>query len=417
MARFEITGKRRLKGSINVQGSKNAVLPIMAACVLTEKTVVLKGCPLIKDTENLKTIMEELGVVISRDGHDLTINAEKISSYTVLGDKVGSLRSSVLLIGPLLGRVNKVLFSMPGGCAIGKRPIDLHLKAMERLNCTTSFLDGVYCCHSGRLKGNEIEFSYPSVGATENAVMASVLAEGTTVIKGAAKEPEITALCDFLNTLGAGISGQGTEEITIKGVTGLVGGTYSVPSDRIVTGTYLCAGAVLGEDINIITGCKNQVDKVVDTLRSMGAGIYENKNGFNVRAEGVLTAPKELATGPYPGFPTDMQSIFLPLLSVAVNDSRIEETVFESRYATVNELMKMGALMEKNGKCLMVKGQRELVGADVYAPDLRGGAALVMAGLMADGKTRVFSGENIIRGYEDLAGDLRSLGADIVFVP
>lgn len=412
-----MTGGRKLCGEITVQGSKNAVLPIMAACVLTEKTVILRGCPLIQDVENLKEIMEELGVLISIEGHDLTICAERIRNYTVLGNKVGSLRSSVLLLGPLIGRMNRALFSMPGGCAIGKRPIDLHIRAMEKLNCKTSFCEGVYYCHTANLKGNEIELSYPSVGATENAIMAAVLATGSTLIRGAAREPEITALCDFLNMLGAKIKDSGTREITVEGVMSLNGGTYTIPSDRIAAGTCLCAAALTGGELNLKTRCGGQLAETVRVLRDMGISIEENDGDFHLTSNGMLISPKELVTGPYPAFPTDMQSIFLPLLSVAEGESRIEETVFESRYGTVKELGKMGACMKKEGKYLLVKGGISLHAADVSAPDLRGGAALVLAGLRADGRSRVLSGENIMRGYEDLAGDLRGVGADIKYIP
>lgn len=417
MARFEMTGGKKLYGDITVQGSKNAVLPIMAASVLTEKTVVLKGCPLIQDVKNLKEIMEELGVVIFQEGHTLTIHPEKIRNYTVLGNKVGSLRSSVLLLGPLLGRMNRVLFSMPGGCAIGKRPIDLHIMAMEKLNCKTSFCEGVYYCHTANLKGNEIKLTYPSVGATENAIMAAVLATGRTVIKGVAREPEITALCDFLSVLGAKIEGAGTGEITVDGVMSLSGGTYTIPSDRIAAGTFLCAAAITGGELNLKTSCGGQLDETVRVLKDMGVFIKENGGEFRLTSEGRLISPKELVTGPYPAFPTDMQSIFLPLLSVAEGDCRIEETVFESRYGTVRELEKMGACMKKEGRYLLVKGGMSLHAADVSAPDLRGGAALILAGLGAKGKSKVLSGENIVRGYEDLAGDLKGVGADITYIP
>lgn len=417
MARFEMTGGRKLYGDIVVQGSKNAVLPIMAASILTEKTVVLNGCPLISDVENLKEIMEELGVVISREGHTLTIYPEKLRNYAVLGNKVGSLRSSILLLGPLLGRMNKVLFSMPGGCAIGKRPIDLHIRAVENLNCKTSFCEGVYYCHTANLKGGEIELGYPSVGATENAVMAAVLATGSTVIKGAAKEPEITVLCEFLNVLGAKISGAGTSEITIDGVISLNGGTFTIPSDRIAAGTCLCAAALTGGELNLKMSCHSQLDETVRVLRNMGAAIKEEAGGFCLGSDGRLISPGELVTEPYPGFPTDMQSIFLPLLSVAEGECRIEETVFENRYGTVRELEKMGACMTREGRYLMIKGGMKLHAADVHAPDLRGGAALILAGLKADGRSRVLSGENIVRGYEDIAGSFSKVGADIKYFP
>ena len=415
---FKINGKLPMHGGIKVQGSKNAVLPMMAASVLNKGITVIKNVPMILDVCSMIHILRELGCVVKVEGDCVTIDSSQMSKIEIPEEWVGKMRSSIILLGPLLSRFHQVKTFFPGGCSIGKRPIDLHLTALELLGATFTHTENEIIGMTKQLVGNEITFSFPSVGATENAIMASVCAKGTTIIKNGAREPEVVQLCLFLNAMGAKISGMGTSTIKIQGVTQLHDVEFTNGGDRIVAATILAGAAICGGEVFIEGVKKEHLLYVLDALEATGCQWDSKEDMIHLKRRLPLKPIKQLVTAPYPGFPTDCQSQMMAVLTLANGVSTIEETVFEGRFNTANELKKMGAdiIIEAEKKRATILGVKKLTGATVNALDLRGGAALVLAGLAADGVTYVTDCHHILRGYAHFAEDLRNLGMDITLL-
>lgn len=413
MSYISIIGGNRLNGEISLQGSKNATLPILAACVLCDGPVELLNCPDISDVRDLLYALSFAGVKSKLTEHRLELDGAEAVPFFFGPELAGKTRGGVLLLGAFLGRFFEAGMAYPGGCVIGARPIDFHCKVLKALRVATDEReDGVYV--KGRPKGGTIALPYPSVGATENAVLASVRAEGTTKVYGAAREPEVVELCRFLQKAGAKIGGIGTSVLQIEGVSRLQGISYTLPGDRIVAGTYLAATAMTGGDI-VLRNTKGVCMKgIFESLRAAGVTVYRDTDSMRLRTEGRVLPVRRLETAPFPAFPTDMQSQMTALLTLALGDSTICETVFESRFGVVGELQKMGADVSCDKKYIYIRGGRKLHGTTVHATDLRTGAALIMAGLAAEGESKVFGSEFIVRGYEDICGTLALLGAEAV---
>ncbi|MCC8060820.1 MAG: UDP-N-acetylglucosamine 1-carboxyvinyltransferase [Clostridiales bacterium] len=407
-----VQGLRRLNGEIRIQGSKNAVLPVMAASLLCRGTVIIANVPLIEDVFCMLEILRTLGCRCDLREHVLTVDARDAAGRPVPEEACRSMRSSIMLLGPLLGRFGAAQIWYPGGCSIGSRPIDLHLGALRSLGAQIVVEGEQIRAQTSGLHGAKLRFLYPSVGATENAVMAAVASEGTTRISGAAREPEIEALCDFLRTLGAGISGIGSGTLTVTGGSLLHGGAFTVPGDRIVAGTYLGAALTAGGELLLRGAPEGQMGAALAAASRMGAEIAVEPRSIRIKMTG-RPRPVSLTTEPYPGFPTDLQSVMLAAASVAEGDSFIRETVFEERFSTAKELRKLGAHIIINGGTAAVEGRWPLCGGSVSGRDLRGGAALAVAGLAAEGTTFVDGYAHIRRGYEDICGDLAGAGAEI----
>ena len=412
MSYVTINGGTKLNGELFLQGSKNAVLPILAASVLCNGSVRLRNCPDISDVRELLYALSCAGVTSSLEEGVLELDTSGAVPYFFGPELAGKTRGGVLLIGAFLGRFSEAGMAYPGGCVIGARPIDLHCNVLRALKVVlTEDTEGVHV--KGRPQGGRVFLSYPSVGATENAILAAVCGKGRTIISGAAREPEILELCRFLIRAGAKIYGEGTSRIVIDGVARLHGTEYTVTGDRIVAGTYLAAAAMSGGEL-LLRGTKGVCLKgISECFRAAGMKVRREDDLIFLRAPEKLFAIKEVKTAPYPAFPTDMQSPFAALLSVAEGESVIVETVFESRFGIVPELRKMGADISRDGRRMLIHGVKCLQGAEVTATDLRSGAALVLAGTAAEGETRVSGYEYIARGYEDICGALGRLGAKI----
>lgn len=414
MSAIEVRGLCPIKGEIGIQGSKNAVLPMMAASVLNHGITVIDNVPGIQDVFCMMGILNSLGCLCTLTGHRLEIDATQLTGTSVSREEMGRMRSSIMLLGVLLAREGEATIYCPGGCMIGKRPIDLHLMALGKLGVQVKQQEDGEClkAFASALKGAEIFFPFPSVGATENAIFAAVAAEGRTHLSGCAREPEIEELCHFLINMGASIRGVGTGNLSIEGRLPLHDSHFTVGGDRIVAGTYLTAAAGAGGEI-MITGVRSsELRAVVESLKMMGAVVHEEEKLLYLKVTRRLTGIS-IKTGPYPGFPTDLQSMMMVLMSLSDGEGVIEETIFENRFKTASELRKLGALIEIRKDKAHIFGSRKLKGNFVEAGDLRGGAALVSAGLAAEGYTRIGCSGHIFRGYEDICGDLKSLGADI----
>ena len=416
MEQLVIHGGHPLRGRVKIGGAKNAVLPIIAAALLGSRGVsVLDDVPALEDVYTISSVLRSLGVKAdyAAKEHRLTIDASKIATVSAPYELVRKMRASFLIMGPLLAREGRAEISLPGGCAIGTRPIDLHLKGFEALGAQIDITQGaIHASAPHGLKGARIYFDFPSVGATENVMMAASCAEGQTILENPALEPEIVDLANYLNVMGAHIRGAGTNRIKIDGVPGLLAADYTIIPDRIEAGTYMVAAAMTGGDVFIENAISEHLKPVVAKLQEAGAEIEEDIAGIRVRANGRMKAI-DLKTMPYPGFPTDMQAQFMALLAVAEGTSVVTETVFENRFMHVEELQRMGAQIRVDGRTATVEGGRTLTGAAVRATDLRAGAAMVLAGLVADGETRVGYIHHIDRGYDDLVAKLVALGADI----
>ena len=416
MEQLVIHGGNPLRGRVKIGGAKNAVLPIIAAALLGSRGVsVLDDVPALEDVYTISSVLRSLGVKAdySAAEHRLTIDASRIETLAAPYELVRKMRASFLIMGPLLAREGRAEISLPGGCAIGTRPIDLHLKGFEALGAQIEITQGaIHASAPNGLKGARIYFDFPSVGATENVMMAASCAEGQTILENPALEPEIVDLANYLNVMGAHIRGAGTNRIKIDGVPGLLAADYTIIPDRIEAGTYMVAAAMTGGDVFIENAISEHLKPVVAKLQEAGAEIEEDIAGIRVRADGRMKAI-DLKTMPYPGFPTDMQAQFMALLAVAEGTSVVTETVFENRFMHVEELQRMGAQIRVDGRTATVEGGRTLTGAAVRATDLRAGAAMVLAGLVADGETRVGYIHHIDRGYDDLVAKLVVLGADI----
>lgn len=412
MSTIQVHGLRPLKGEIKIQGSKNAVLPMMAASILHKGTTVLAHVPRIQDVFCMMGILEYMGCDCRLEGHKLTIDAKDITKTEIPESDVKAMRSSIMMLGALLGRTGEAFTYYPGGCSIGKRPIDLHLYALRELGAEIKEEKEQITARAISLRGADIHLSYPSVGATENALLASVLAHGETRIYGGAREPEIGALCCFLNRMGADVTDLGEGRMLVRGVEELHDGEYDVEGDRIVAGTYLSAVAATGGSIRICGVNPAHLGSVLPEFVKMGVSIETEADAIAAKSLG-RPEPVRIETGPYPEFPTDLQSPVMALLASGAGKSAILENVFEGRYETVKELQKMGAKIIIEEKTAHIYGRYPLQGAVVEARDLRGGAALVVAGLVAEGETVVTNCRHILRGYEDICRDLQSLGARI----
>ncbi len=419
MDRIRIRGGRPLSGEIIISGAKNASLPLMAAGLLTDERLVLTRVPILADTSTMGELLAQHGIAVEKttnDGHTLSLGGP-ITNTEAPYDIVRKMRASILVLGPLLARTGEARVSLPGGCAIGTRPVDLHLKGLEQMGAVIE-LDGGYINAkvAGRLKGATIVFPMPSVGATENLVMAASVADGRTILANAAREPEITDLCDCLVAMGAQISGIGTDRLTIDGVPSLHGATHEVIADRIETGTFACAAAITGGSLHLTGGRLDHLGAVVSTLAEAGVEISETPTGLSVRRLNGLHGVDAI-TEPYPGFPTDMQAQYMVLMSVATGASMVTETIFENRFMHVPELNRMGASINVHGKSAIVRGVPFLSGAPVMATDLRASVSLVLAGLVARGETIVNRIYHLDRGFEHVERKLAACGADIERMP
>ena len=412
MSSYIIEGGQKLEGTVKISGSKNSSLPIIAATILNAGKTTLYNVPNIQDTQMMYKILETLGGKIEKKNGKVKIDTSKIEKFEIPPELMHKMRSSVILAGALLGRYKKAIFSYPGGCDIVSRPIDLHLKSFEKLGIEVNQNHGNIECKAEKIKGEKIDLDFPSVGATENAILASVLASGTTTITNAAREPEIIDLQNFLNKMGAKIEGAGTDKIQIEGVKTLKDISYNIMPDRIEAGSFLCftsatKGNVILENVN-----PTHITPIINKLEEAECKIEINRNKIKILAPKKLKAI-DIKTMPYPGFPTDMQSVFAAMLTTAKGTSIIVENIFENRYKYTQELNKMGAKITVEGKSAVIRGTRRLYGANVKATDLRGGASLVLAGLIAKGTTQIDNIEYILRGYEKLDYKLRDLGAKI----
>ncbi len=406
-----IQGKTKLNGKVEISSSKNAVLPIIAATILTDEKVVLKKVPRISDVKTISQIIDKLGKQVQEEDNQYVFTG-KIHNLTPPYELVRQMRASFLLMGPLLSRYGQVRLSLPGGCAIGNRPIDLHLKGFAAMGADIRFSGGDVIAKANKLIGNHVYLDYPSVGATENIIMAAVLAEGTTWIENAALEPEIVDLANFINKMGGKISGAGTNVIKIQGVEDLAGAEYTPIPDRIEAGTYMIAVAATAGEAVINNIIPEHLKSITAKLEESGAEIEEDKHSLQIKRKGKIK-PVYIKTLPYPGFPTDMQAQIMAYLSFAAGTSIISESVFENRFMHVQELLRMGADIKTEGKSAIIRGVKELTGARVRASDLRAGAALIIAGLSAQGRTIVTENEHIERGYEDIDKKLSEMGAHI----
>lgn len=412
MSAILVQGYHSLKGELKIQGSKNAALPMMAAALLHKGTTVLRHVPRIQDVYCMMGILESMGCVCDLRDHVLTIDAGEVTDIRIPKEGGKAMRSSIVLLGALLGRCREAFVHYPGGCSIGSRPIDMHLEALSRLGAEIREEEGVLHALAPRLEGNHIHLPFPSVGATENVLLAAAAARGTTVLTGAAREPEVEELCRMLEAMGAGIRGLGTSRLEIRGTDNPGSVVRDVPGDRIVTGTCLSAVMACGGEAVLRRSSPGHLECVIGTMKKMGARIKVREDVLEIRMSG---RPKAVSveTGPYPGFPTDLQSVFMVLMALSEGTGYLKETVFEARFATAKELHKMGAAIIIEGDEACITGRPGLRGAQVQARDLRGGAALAVAGLAAEGETRITDCHHIFRGYEDLCGDLQSLGAVI----
>ena len=411
-----VTGGRKLSGEVRISGAKNSVLPIIVATLLAEGRCVLEDVPRLADVQIIKDVLESLGADITFTDNTMEGDGAPVNKVQAPIEYIKKMRASVLIMGPLLARFGRAVLSLPGGCAIGARPIDLHLKGLEVLGASIQIRDDEVVAEvpGGRLKGDRIFLRVPSVGATENLMMAASLAEGVTVIENAAEEPEIVDLANFLNAMGADVRGAGTGVIRITGVEHLHGANHTIIPDRIEAGSYLLAGAITGSTVRVTNCIADHLRPVLDKIVESGATIEVDEVANTVTVHGAEHIhPVDVKTLPYPGFPTDMQSQFMAYMTVADGTCQFTETIFENRFMHVDELRKMGANIQAEGRNAFITGVPKLHGAAVRATDLRAGAALIIAGLAAEGETTVSDLYHLDRGYEDLIGKFQSLGADI----
>lgn len=413
MSRLLIRGGNRLQGEVTIQGAKNSVLPILAATILTGGSVVLRRCPRLRDVEASIRILQALGCKAGWRGDVLEVDTAGMTGCDVPDALMREMRSSVIFLGAILARCGEASLTSPGGCELGPRPIDLHLSGLRALGAEIDDTGGTLHCKAAKLTGREIVLGFPSVGATENLMLAACGAEGVTVITNAAREPEIVDLQDFLCACGAEVRGAGGSVITVEGKRPLHGCSHRVIADRIVAATYLCAGAAAGGDILLRQADCRHLATVTTALQQAGCRIDCGEEGIRLRSEGRLQAVTPVRTAPYPGFPTDCQAILMAALLRSRGTTVFVENIFESRYRHVAELQRMGADIRVEGRVAVVCGVERLHGADVLSADLRGGAALVIAALQAEGQSSIHRTHHIQRGYADLTGDLARLGARI----
>ena len=418
MSGIEVIGGKQLNGELRIQGSKNAALPVIAATILNKGISRLKNCPKILDVFHMVTILEELGCKTTWENNSLIVDSSMADVTGVSEESVRKMRSSILFLGSILGRFHEVTIAYPGGCSIGQRPIDYHLKAIKNMNVKQEFLkedESIIHCYTDQIIGNDIFLEFPSVGATQNVILTAVLAKGVTRIHNAAREPEITEVCNYLIEAGARIYGKGSAFIEIEGVRQLHDVEFTLPSDRIVAGTYMAAVTAAQGKVILFNTPVRHLDSTIRSLTKTGCKIETGEDYIKISCSGRPQPISVLKTQPYPGFPTDMQSQLMSVLCLAEGNSTIIEEIFESRYQNIEELKKMGAVisLEEQTRKAEITGVDRLYGAVVHAHDLRGGAALVIAGLAATGKTVIKDATSIERGYEDICRDLMQLGADI----
>lgn len=418
MSKFIIQKGKPLKGKVRISGAKNSVLPIIAASLLPNGESVIEDIPYLNDVKIMCELLKSLGaeIEVSENGTKLRVNSNKITNTTAPYELVNKMRASFLVTGPLLAKIGNAFISLPGGCAIGSRPVDLHLKGFAAMGAKITQGHGYIKAEAdGRLKGSKIYLDFPSVGATENIIMAAVLAEGQTVIENAATEPEIVDLATYLTAMGADIKGAGTDTVKINGVRELKGTNHAVIPDRIEAGTFMIAAAMTEGDVVIDNVVPDHLKPISAKLREAGVEISEELSSIHVKADGRLKAV-DIKTHPYPGFPTDMQAQMTALMSRAQGTSMVIETIFENRFMHISELKRMGANIKIEGRSAVIEGNETLMGAKVKATDLRAGAALVIAGLYAEDETEITDIEHIDRGYVNFDGKLKALGANILRV-
>ena len=417
MCKYIVSGGNKIEGKLDIRGAKNSILPIMAATILNENKSIIHNVPNISDVYIMIKILESIGCKVDYNNDTLIIDSSNITSSEVNEEYVRQMRSSIILMGAMIGRLDYTKISYPGGCAIGSRPIDLHLKALKKLGVRIEEENGFIKCYKDKLEGNIINLEFPSVGATENAILASVKANGITKIYNAAREPEIEDLVEFLNSMGAKINGAGTSYIEIEGVEKLHEVEHNVIPDRIAIGTYMIASAITGGYLEVDRVVHKHMEPICDKLRLAGCNIEYTKEGLILEAPKKIEAVDFVKTAPHPGFPTDMQSQLMTLMTLSNGITVFHETIFENRFMHCAELARMGANIKYiTENICMVKGVEKLKGARVKSPDLRGGASLVLAALVAEGKSEISDIYHIERGYEDFENILRSLGADIIKV-
>jgi UDP-N-acetylglucosamine 1-carboxyvinyltransferase len=417
MSVWHVFGGNRLQGSVTVQGAKNAVLPIMAASVLSDCAVELLNVPVLRDVEKTMAVLRGLGCDVNRDGDAVTIASAGLCRAEISHELMREMRSSVIFLGALTARCGEARLSMPGGCELGPRPIDLHLMALRALGAEIAEEGGDIVARAGKLRGARIDFPFPSVGATENAILAACAAEGATVISNAAREPEIEDLQEFLICMGAKISGAGTPTVVVEGFAPRDCVGHRIMPDRIAASTLLCAAAAAGGDLELRGVAPRHFGTVIRSLSECGCDVDVFARSVRLRSDARLRAPQPVVTGPYPAFPTDAQPLLLSACLKAEGTSVFVENVFRNRYRYISELERLGAKVRIEGSVAVVTGVPELHGAPATATDLRGGAALVIAGLSAEGETEILDTGHIVRGYDDLDGALRTLGADIRITP
>jgi UDP-N-acetylglucosamine 1-carboxyvinyltransferase len=405
-----IKGPQKLQGELLVQGSKNAALPILAATILGDGIFILHHCPKISDVDHMLEMLETTGCHAWWEGHMLIVDTRGLNNDRIDGAGAGKMRSTITLLGSMLGRLHRVELPYPGGCTIGKRPIDQHLKGLEQLGAKFTRLEHVLVGEAKKLQGTEIHLDFPSVGATENLMLSAVLAEGGTVLHGAAMEPEIVELAAFLKKMGARIRGEGTDVITIEGVKKLHGTEYIIPSDRIVAGTYLFGAVMTRGNVRLLHVPLSHLGGLPKLLKQMGAAVETTEDSIAVHMNDRCKAVPYVVTAPFPGFPTDLQSVLLTACSIASGTSLVEEKIFEARFQVIPQLRKMGASILSEDGFALIEGKEGLLGADLEAKELRGGAALIMAALAAEGKSSIRGMEFVRRGYEDIIGDMKKLG-------
>jgi len=421
MDQIIIRGGRRLSGKLPISGAKNSALTLLPCALLTDEPVTLRNLPRLADVDSFGHLLNQLGVSTMVEGarpedfgRVMTMRASRVTSTEAPYDIVRKMRASILVLGPLLARAGEATVSLPGGCAIGNRPIDLHLRALEAFGAQIEIAAGYVRASApdGGLPGGTFTFPVVSVGATENALMAAVLAKGTCIMENAAREPEIVDLCNLLVAMGAEIEGIGSDRLTVHGKDRLHGATYRVMPDRIEAGSYACAAAITGGDLELVGARAEDMQAILAALRDTGVSVTESKSGIRVTAQGRLK-PLTLSTAPFPAFPTDMQAQFMAMLTLADGASMLTETIFENRYMHVPELARMGADISVSGRSAVVRGVEKLSGAPVMATDLRASMSLILAGLAAEGETRVSRVYHLDRGYERLEEKLSAVGADI----
>ena len=417
MSEIVINGRKKLSGEINIQGAKNSVLPVLAATILCLGECTVHNCPELFDVETSLKILKNLGCKVKKENNSVTVDSSDISDYAIPETLMREMRSSVVFLGAIIGRMGKAVISSPGGCELGPRPIDLHLSALSKMGVTIEEEHGFLKCDAPNgLTGSEIHLSFPSVGATENIILAAATAKGVTVIHNAAKEPEISDLADFLNRAGARIYGSGSDTVYIHGVNKLNGTEHSIIPDRIVAATYMACAAVTGGKIKINGIMPSHMVAILSVFRESGCDIAIAGKQLCLCSEKRLLRVPTVRSLVYPGFPTDAGPLIISMLCTSIGTSVFVENIFENRFRYIDELKRLGARIKTEGKIAIIEGTNELSGANCKATDLRGGAALVCAALAAKGTTRIGEIHHIERGYDDIVGTLKQLNADIEYI-